>query len=77
MNRKTNETIKIRTSEINPFYVYELRGVCFLTWVNEVDISQAMIFPKEEIKKWVDVLSSFAKSDLIAVYYPSGEIVEI
>lgn len=48
-------------------FVYELRGVCFLTWVSSKDKGYAAVFPKHEIEKWVSILSDMAGDDLTAI----------
>lgn len=49
------------------WFVCELRGVCFLTWVKEKDNANAAVFPKAEIHRWVSILSEMAGEELVAI----------
>ena len=46
----------IRTKTIPAWYIAELRGVCYITWVSEKDKAHATIFPVEKIGEWIDVV---------------------
>lgn len=49
------------------WYVYEIRGVCFVTWVSELDKANAANFPKEKISGWLSLVADIAGEDLVAV----------
>ena len=49
------------------FYVCELRGVCFITWVKAQDKAHSAVFPKDNIDEWVRVVSKMAGEPLEAV----------
>lgn len=55
----------IRTKQ--GWYVCELRGVCFVTWVNTQDKANAAVFPKDKIDEWVKVISDMTSESLEAV----------
>jgi len=59
--------MKIRTKDGN-WYVCELRGVVFISWVSRSDRDHAAKFPKDGIDKWVDLLSDMAGQPLEAVF---------
>lgn len=46
----------IRT--LDGWYVCEIRGVVFVTWVSEKDKAHAAQFPEDKITEWVDLLES-------------------
>ena len=45
---------------VDGWYVHELRGVCFITWVSVEDKAHAGIFPEENIDDWVSVVSKMS-----------------
>jgi len=49
------------------WYVHEIRGVCFLSFVAAKDRSQAARFPAEKSDDWQRLLSNMAEQELIAV----------
>jgi hypothetical protein len=65
------ESIVIRTKSEPHFYIHELRGVVYLSWVSENDVAKSCIFPYEKINKWVDIIQDQAGFEVEAVYYPS------
>lgn len=56
--------MRIRSKE--GWYVAELRGVCYVTWVSLEDRAHAAIFPDEGADKWVALLSDMTGKDLAA-----------
>jgi len=47
----------LRTKTTPTWYIHELRGVCYVSWVSQQDKSQALIFSEDGIEKWADILS--------------------
>lgn len=59
--------IAIRTKSAPHWYVHQLRGVVFLTWVSEQDRTRAIDFSHYGTKEqWVPVLSDIAGFELEA-----------
>lgn len=56
----------IRTKD-GKWYICELRGVVFVSWVNERDRGHAAIFPEKDIDEWVKILGRMTGEDLEAV----------
>ena len=56
----------LRTKD-KQWYVHELRGVCYISWVSAKDKANAAVFPKFEVDDWVEVISSLAGFELEAV----------
>lgn len=54
----------IRTKTKPAFYVHEIRGVVFISWVLEKDRVEAMVFPSTNVDRWRDILSEMAEVDL-------------
>ena len=49
------------------WYVHELRGVCYVSWVQEKDREKAAAFPAERIEGWLEVLRDSTGLDLVEV----------
>ena len=49
------------------WYLHEVRGVCFVSWVSEKDKANATVFPKDKIDGWLILMSDLSGKDLIAV----------
>lgn len=56
----------IRTVDTN-WYIFEVRGVCFVSWVSSKDKANAAVFPKNNISRWVSVLEEISGHALEAV----------
>ncbi len=69
------ESIVIRTKSKPYFYIHELRGVVYLSWVLEKDVAFAFLFPFKKINNWIDVMQDQAGCEVEAVYYPSFKAV--
>ena len=54
----------IRTKTKPTWYIHELRGVCYVSWVSLMDKGHASYFPKDDIEKWIEVLSKMTGLDL-------------
>jgi len=48
----------------NGFYVHELRGVVYVSWVFEKDREHAAIFPTKDIEKWRDTIADMTGFEL-------------
>jgi len=55
----------IRTED--GWYVHELRGACFVTWVTAADKANAAYFPEKDIDGWIELLSKMVGIPLEAV----------
>lgn len=55
----------IRTKD--GWYIHEVRGVCFFTWVSEAEREHAARFPLAAIDAWVDLMSKATGMQLEAV----------
>jgi hypothetical protein len=49
------------------WYIHELRGACYVSWVSAKDKANSAIFPKGEISKWKELLSEMTGLDIEAV----------
>ena len=59
----------LRTKSEPKFYVCEMRGVCFLTFVPEQDKAQSANFPtrKNTVEEWKKLMESMCGFELEAV----------
>ncbi len=67
----------IRTVGIssNPrWYVAELRGVVYITWVSGKDKRHALQFPEQKIKKWIELIEGMTGFVLESISYSSAMI---
>ena len=51
------------------WYVHELRGVMYISWVSQKDKAHALIFPKNKILEWqkfVEGISGLELSYIVA-----------
>ena len=55
----------IRT--LDGWYICELRGVVFVTWVSVADKAHAAVLPKDKIDDWIRVMSAMTGKNLEAV----------
>jgi len=56
----------LRTKD-SKWYICELRGVCFVTWVSDKDKGNAASFPEYDVQKWISILSEMTGFALEAV----------
>lgn len=56
----------IRTVD-GKWYVFEVRGVVHLSWVQASDKAHAAVFPEDKIDDWVKLLGDMAEVVLEAV----------
>lgn len=49
------------------YYVCEIRGVCFVTWVSYKDKGHAAVFPVDNVHEWVEIINYFTGYQLTAV----------
>lgn len=49
------------------WYLCEVRGVVFLTWVNEADKAQAAVFPEHAVQEWLAIAQKMSGLQLQAV----------
>ena len=56
----------IRTIE-GGWYVHEVRGAVYLSWVSEKDREKAAQFPAKDIGNWIVILESMSGMRLQAV----------
>ena len=49
------------------WYVHEIRGVCFVSFVPMKDKGHALVFPKENIREWVHIMSELTGRPLQAI----------
>lgn len=54
----------IRTKTVPAWYVHEIRGVCYVSWVSSIDKGQAAVFPEDSAKGWANILSKMSGFDL-------------
>lgn len=54
-------------TEDGQWYVCEIRGSVFVTWVAEIDKAHALVFPVAEIDLWKDCMEKATKIKLEAV----------
>ncbi|GAG90803.1 unnamed protein product [marine sediment metagenome] len=54
----------IRTKTVPAWYIHEIRGVCYVSWVSSIDKGQAAVFPEEYAIKWAEILSETTGFDL-------------
>lgn len=48
------------------WYIYQLRGVCFVIWVTASDKLNALCFREEEIEYWLKLLTKWTGMQLYA-----------
>lgn len=61
---------KLIKTDDGQWFVCELRGVCFVTWVHISDKDRALGFPAEKAEQWRQILESWTGLNLIV---ESGE----
>jgi len=67
-NKKTIEKgVWIRTKDGN-WYIFELRGVCFVSWVNKKDKDKALVFPEKEVQKWISIITERTDFELECIH---------
>jgi hypothetical protein len=49
------------------WFICELRGVCFLTYVCEKDKANSEVFPPDQIGKWIELMDKMSGKKHIAV----------
>lgn len=52
------------------FYIHEIRGACFITWVNEIDRAHAFIFPVDKIDEWLETMQQMSGENLLIPIVP-------
>lgn len=55
----------IRTKD--GWYVHEIRGACFISWVSSADKTSAGVFPTNRIVEFLTFLSDWTGKELEAV----------
>jgi len=53
----------LRTKTHPRWYIHELKGACYVSWVSEADKAQALSFSNDSVEKWAKTLSE-ALSDI-------------
>lgn len=56
--------ILLRTKDKEPMYVHGIHGVLYLTWVQEHDRTNALLFPYEKREEWQSLIEDIAKHEL-------------
>ena len=54
----------IRTKAEPHWYIHEIRGACYVSWVSQKDRDQALTFPQVSVETWVRVLSEMSHFEL-------------
>ena len=54
----------IRTETEPVFYIHEIRGAVYVSWVSAKNKNEALLFPSITISSWRDVLSEMTGFDL-------------
>ena len=54
----------IRTKTNPAFYIHEIRGVIYISWVSEKDKTRALPFPLTDADRWRDILSEMTELNL-------------
>ena len=57
----------IRTKRDAWWYISELRGAVFVTWVNSRDKANAFNFPADKIDEWLKLMEDMTGEELEAV----------
>jgi len=55
----------IRTKD--GWYIHELRGVSYVSWVIEADKENALLFPLDKIDEWIELMRRWTGKELEAV----------
>lgn len=50
---------------IEGWYVHEIRGACYVSWVSEKDKDEALKFPLEGSGLWMELLSTWTGKSLL------------
>lgn len=53
----------LRTKTVPVWYIHELRGACYVSWVSSTDKAEAMVF-STNAEEWCKVLSEITGFDL-------------
>jgi hypothetical protein len=54
----------LRTNTVPKWYVHEIRGACYISWVSSADKANALVFSENSVKKWAETLSEMTGFDL-------------
>ena len=57
--------MKIKTAD-GQWYICEIRGACFITWVSKKDKERAAVFPANKVADWIRLLSDWTGLSLDA-----------
>lgn len=56
----------IRTKDGN-FYVHEIRGAIYISWVSKADKANSAFFPKDKIDQWLKLIADSTELELEAI----------
>ena len=54
----------LRTKTNPSWYIHEIRGACYVSWVSVKDKAEAQTFSADSVKDWAKVLSKMTGFDL-------------
>jgi Lar family restriction alleviation protein len=78
MEHKTDshdDEVFIRTKD-GEWYVCELRGAVFVTWVTRSNRDKALPFPRKDSKRWIDLVSGMSGMDVEAVPHSNADEIK-